>query len=474
MGEPHPIGESPRILCLPRFRWEFDRARRRIWGAERDRIVGMFSAQPSSNLIRARFARYRPKSRLQAWARDGLVIGALGMGALGLGGCKDLSVSSANLDALLDSDNQLRHMAEVRSGIRYYMESMIDPRWFGKDNSLFRDREVKVEDPAYTALQNLLVLADGDGARPEHKHIVQVRQFSRYGLRSPGVLVRERAILELADHAVRLELRDLNAVLTDTITSAEIANGAELSALLGGMIDTFEPVVRQGQAAGSTALADFELACQQIDETRIDLDGVWRLLKALETFAARVDIEREVFTPMVDLSVRLQKRAVLLALAGSTVDASPRVRSANLVAQYRAFGEPVLAEALLRLRTPSPAEPDARFGLQTQAIAEDFVLSTLFRLIAENGLPQRNNLTDLEFAEDHFADLRSILTIVNERALFESQTRVAAMQALGEILPGGPSSIREEVWIDWWQTWSAAEIERMKSMRPEQGASTAP
>ncbi len=389
-------------------------------------------------------------------------------------GCKDLSVASSNLDALLDENDHLRHVAPVRSGLRYYFETVIDPRWFGRDAGYWKGREVVVPDPSTTALGNLLVLAKGRGAKPAHRQIIQVRQFSRYAVRSPGVLVRERAVLELAPHAQRLGLTDLSSVLTQPIEQVDLANGAELSTLLAGLIDTIEPIVRQGSQADETACEDFALACQQVEVERMELDGLWRMLKALETFAARVDLDRELFAPLRDLSERLQRRSVALALAGTGRDPAPRVRAASLWAMYQAFGPEVLAEALVRLREELPPEPDQRFGLAKSQLAEGLVIRKLAQLLGENGWPERAALTPRDGLLEEFQDHKALLVIVNEGAFFESHSRVTIMQALQKLVPDGPRSLREEDWVAWWNEWSQAILQRIQEMDAGQGASTAP
>ncbi|HPF15088.1 MAG: hypothetical protein H6830_04305 [Planctomycetes bacterium] len=398
---------------------------------------------------------------------------ALGLSLL-VWGCKDLSVASSNLDALLDSDDHLRHVAKVRSGWRYYLDSILDPRMFGGDSPLWQSKEVKVADPAYTALENLLVLEKGQGARPATRDVIQVRQCSRYALRSPGRLVRERAVLELGPHARRLGLKDLSEVLTQPPLESSASNGAELSALLAGILETFEAMLRQGDDATPTTRGDFALACAQVDTSRLEMDGVWRLLKVVETFGSRIDLERDFMAPLLDLSERLQRRAVLLALAGTTVDRDDMVRAANLRTQYEAFGDGVTAEALLRLRGPLEQDPDTRFGLQAALLQEDATLRELFGLLAEHGWPQDTVLIPGEIRENRFASLRTILSVVNESARFDSRTRTSAMQALMTLVPDGPRSIREDAWVAWWQTWSPLEVERLKEMAAQAGASTAP
>ena len=407
------------------------------------------------------------KGRIQ-----GLTIGCLL--ALGAGtACKNTAVASANLDALLDADDHLRHVAPVRSGFRFYMESLLDPRWFGAESLSWQGKPVAVPDPATTALENLLVLAKGRGSNELHRHMIQVRQFSRYALRSSGVLVRERAVLELAPHAQRLGLEDLSGAFPDDPNQALHANAAELSALLAGLIETIEPVVKNGRAATETQKDDFRLACEQVDAERMELDGLWRMLKALETFAGRVDLDRELYEPLVDLSERLQRQSVQLALAGSTIDPAPRVRRAGFVAAKVTFGDEVLAEALLRLRQPGPQEPDRRFGLQAGALTEDFMLRTFMGFLAEAGLPERQTLTEFERTRERIQDLRSLLLIVNEGSHFEAQTRVATMAALKRIVPQGPRSLRAEDWVAWWSDWSKGAIQRLQDMRPPEGASGA-
>lgn len=395
-----------------------------------------------------------------------LAAGALLIGALG-SSCQDTAVASSNLDALLDTNDHLRHFAAVQSGWKYYLSTMIDPRLFGADSSNWLREEKQIDDPAYVALQNLLVLAEGAGAREAHRQVIQVRQFSRFAMRSPGSLVRERSLLELAPHARRLKMVDLSEVVNPPEGSGPSANATDLSTLMAGLIDTLEPVLMDSANPTPTQLSDFDLACKQFVESTIELDGLWRVLKAIETFAARVDLQRENLAPLLDLSERLQRRSIALALAGGAIDPSPRVRSAALQSSFEAFGHPVLQEALNLLRREQPAEQKSLFGLAGASIVEDTVASRLFTLLADHGWPHLGLPDSVEFRENRFHDLRSALTIVHSSAQFGSGTRFKALQALRVVMPDGPQTLREEDWTTWWEDWSIQELRSIDTLTEE-------
>ncbi|MDF1837078.1 MAG: hypothetical protein P1V35_04360 [Planctomycetota bacterium] len=388
---------------------------------------------------------------------------ALVMGTL-TSSCQDTAVASSNLDALLDNNNHLRHYAAVQSGWKYYISTMFDPSIFGVDSATWLREEVAIHDPAYVALENLLILADGKGAREAHRQVIQVRQFSRFATRSPGNLVRERSILELSVHAKRLGLIDLKDVVDPAESETPNANAADLSTLMAGLIDTLEPVLLESSNPTPTQLADFALACGQFDESVIEIDGLWRVLKAIETFAARVDLKRDDLAPLLDLSERLQRRSVALALAAGSVDPSPRVRAATLQSSFAAFGHPVLQEALNQLRRDQPAEGQSRFGWSVAFVVEDTVATTLFTLLARYGWPHLGIPGSYEWRDNRFQDLRSALTIVHNTAQFNSTTRTKAMQALGVLMPDGPQGLHEELWTSWWENWSLNELEEMKAL----------
>ncbi len=378
--------------------------------------------------------------------------------------CQDTAVASSNLDALLDTNNHLRHYAGVQSGWKYYLSTLIDPRVFGANSANWLKSEKQIDDPAYLALENLLVVAEGEGAREAHRHIIQVRQFSRFARRSPGSLVRERAILELAPHARRLQMRDLSEVLDAESNAGPFANAADLSTLLAGLIDTLEPVLQASSNPTDTQLSDFALACDQFEESKIEIDGLWRVLKAIETFAARVDLQRESLAPLLNLSNRLQRRAIAFALAGGATDASPRVRSAALQSSFEAFGHPVLQEALNLLRRDQPKDKQPLFGMVTASIVEDTVASRLFTLLADHGWPHVGLPNSLEYRRNRFEDMRSALTIVHNRAQFGSHTRLKTLQALRVLVPDGPQSLREEDWTGWWLEWTPTEQTELKRL----------
>ena len=373
--------------------------------------------------------------------------------------CQDTAVASSNLDALLDTNNHLSHYAVVMPAWKYYLSSVLEVSF---NQSL--KSESAIGDPAYVALENLIDLSKGRGVRDAHRQVIQVRQFTRFALRSPGLLVRERAILELSSHAKRLGLKDVSEIVDPSAELGPIANAADLSTLMAGLIETLEPVLFESSGASKTQHTDFALACEQFDENRIELDGLWRVLKAIETFAARVDIQRASLSPLLDLSERLQRRSVALAFAGTAIDPSPRVRSASLQASFEAFGHPVLQEALNLLRRNQPEEYHSKFGLAGPYIVEDTVASTLFSLLATEGWPHLGLPDSLEFRENRFQDLRSALTIVHNTAEFHSATRCKAMQALVALMPEGPDSLREEKWTDWWEGWSRTELRQLEEL----------
>ena len=386
--------------------------------------------------------------------------------------CQDTSVASSNLDALLDTNDHLRHYASVQSGWKYYLSTMFDPRIFGVDSATWLKEEQVIHDPAYVALENLLILADGKGAREAHRQVIQVRQFSRFAMRSPGNLVRERSILELAGHAKRLGLTDLKDIVDPKAIEVQSANAADLSTLMAGLIDTLEPVLLESSNPTQTQRADFALACEQFDESLIEIDGLWRVLKAVETFAARVDLKREDLAPLLDLSERLQRRSVALALAAGSVDPSPRVRSAALQSGFAAFGHDILQEALNQLRREPAGERRSRFGLTVAHVVEDTFATKMFELLAEHGWPHLGIPGSLEWRDNRFQDLRSALTIVHNTAQFNSTTRAKAMQALKVLIPDGPGGLREESWTSWWEDWSLLELKEMNALDQESASPT--
>jgi hypothetical protein len=403
--------------------------------------------------------------RKSALSRSGpLACAILLLGALP-SSCQDTAVASSNLDALLGKDDHLKHYASVQSGWQYYLSTMIDPRVFGAESATWLNEEKVIADPAYVALQNLLVLAEGTGAREAHRHVIQVRQFSRFAMRSPGALVRERALLELAPHAIRLGLKDLSEIVSPPTPMELMANAADLSTLMAGLIDTLEPVLLESSNPTPTQVSDFGLACQQFDENRIELDGLWRVLVAVETFAARVDLKRADLAPLLDLSERLQRRSVVIALASGNVDPSPRVRSAALQANFEAFGHPVLQEALDQLRRDQAQIRPSRFGLQLTFVVEDTVATRMFQLLADHGWPHLGIPGSYESRDNRFQDLRSALTIVHNIAQFSSSTRTKAMQALRVMIPEGPQGLREELWTAWWEQWSVKELRDLQALR---------
>ena len=272
-----------------------------------------------------------------------LVLALLAWAGAWTSACNSTAVASHNLDEVLAPSNRFRYFADVQSTWRYHTRQFFSASFLDPD-SPWRAAEPKpVKDPTDVAMKYLLMLADqaryGGSAYADAE---LVRQFARYAAYCPAALGRERALIELGGIAQALELGD------PVVEEVEAANAAELSEALAGLVEALQPIL-DSRDPGPTERRNFVAACRLLEQRHYDIEGGRRLLEVIGSLSRGKRLEAEVFEPLHRLSVRVQKEIVGRALAAGRVDPVPFVRAEGYVANWRAYRDPFLDEALLSL-----------------------------------------------------------------------------------------------------------------------------
>lgn len=381
-----------------------------------------------------------------------------------LAACASVPNTSSNLDALLDSDDNLRHVAAVESAWRYNLRGLVDLRWLKGPGEAAGIKKREVGDPSYTALKYLLKLENppGGSTRPAYQRMEQVRQFARYAVRCPGKLVRERALLALVPHGKRLGIAGPAAPDGD---DQPAANAPELQSALAGLMQAAEPLLLAKERANETRLRDLEAAAEVLGSLHVDLDGGWRALRAISGLAGAADLSDSAFESVRVVAGNLERRLVELALASGLGDPDPYVRAAAVRATYSIVGEVFLNDLLRSLMGGGPEGFESAYGLRRENPADPEVFLAAYELVRANGLPESPGLGPIEARVERLEQLRGLLSVAGESELFADRPRTTAMLALAEVAPEGPGTLRSEDWTDWWQEWAPKEMEEVAAER---------
>lgn len=394
----------------------------------------------------------RPRGPL-AWAA--LVLAAT------LTACRSADVATANLDELLDDDDRLRYTGAVQTGWQFFWQGFIPPGWLTEDSPLRSDEVVPIPDPAGMALKNLLALRKGTFSSDRWLHAEQVRQYVRYAVDCPASLCRERAFLELADHALRLGP-------LETVREPEPpASPAEISEALKGLVQALNAMLEGGGEVSETRRTDFEAACALCERLNLDVDGGWRLLKVVARFGEVSRVPADELQPLFRLSTAVQRDLVGSALARGRHDPHPRVRAAAWRANEAAFGRRFLAEALLAIPLPE-MDPDGRrpttllFGLEGEWRGEHEPSLAVLELVREKGLPIPRDLDSLEKMRLRYRELFTLVQIAHDFIAHSDRVRTAAMLTLGRVSGADFTSLRKEDWDVWWEDHRRVEGRRLE------------
>jgi hypothetical protein len=319
------------------------------------------------------------------------------------------------------------------------------------------------------ALKNLIELATSDEGPEAWLHNEQVRLFARYATTAPSQLCRERAVLELVPHAKRLGVTEPYEPLE------EAANQTELRQVLEGLVDATRRIVAERGQVSETARADFDAAVDVLAETRMNVAGGSRLLRAIGPFFKGGGLPSDQRERLTELSLKVQKDLAREALFAGTVDRSDVVRSAGMKANIAVYGEDFAIEALLALvPRKSVADPVAeafgRFGVTPVPIDFNMTLVAVCNAFARGGLPfaaKKPTALGVETRGTLFATMWQIA--INDLA-FDDRARIAAMRALNEMSGAQLDTVRSEEWDTWFRGVAPALEKELQELRRAEAA----
>ena len=398
----------------------------------------------------------RPRAR-RAGSR--CLAGVLALAALGVGACQSGKVASANLDSLHDSGGRYHYRARLLSPTRAFFGSFVYGVGLDADSLILKQKEKEVRNPARKTLENLLDLAgDREASAPPSLRAHRVRQYAYLACNDPSALVRERALIELGFVAAAAGLG------APEPPPEQAANAAELSEAIAGLAEVVRPLVGSRGPFSETERADLAAACEVLEDMQFDVEGAHRLLAVTAAVLDHRDADG-VFAPVAELSARVERGMIREALTRSLGDEVPRTRAAAFEANWRAYGDPFLREALRALVGAPPAE-GAIFQLRPVWAGDEEIFISVFQIVREAGLPQGTRSERLE-------QLYGMTSVAVQYTLFSDRTRNAAMLALSDVSDSGIRSLRLEDWQRWWDDYGEREREALRAAE-EEAAATPP
>ncbi|MGK0484394.1 MAG: hypothetical protein ACJAQ3_004384 [Planctomycetota bacterium] len=400
----------------------------------------------------------------------------LGLSVLAVG-CRTSTVATQNLDALLSSSDAFRYRAATTSVWQDLFRSSIGALRSIGGGEAYTPEVRDVRNPSWVALNNLLDLAASDEGNDAWRYNEKVRIFTRYATSAPSQLCRERAVLELVPHALRLDITEPYAPLKTA------ANQAELRQALEGLIDATRRIIVERSGVSETASADFDAAITVLEATRLNVQGGSRLLSAIGTFlkgsALRAGLPAEQRTRLEELSLKVQKDLVREALFAGLVDQTDVVRSAGMRSNIAVYGDDFAIEALLKLVPPrnvaTPvAKAFARFNVPPVPVEFDMTFISICEAFELRGLPLAAKTPDSIGVETRGTIFATFWQIAINDLMFSDQSRNAAMRALGSLSGAQLETLRSEEWDTWFRGVAPALEEELKALRLLEQSETAP
>ena len=364
-------------------------------------------------------------------------------------GCRSGKVASDNLDALHDADGRYHYRARLQTPRSAFLANLVNGFGLQNDNFLLRQKEREVKNPARRTLENLLELKHGpnyaDASPSLRAH--RVRQYAYLSCNDPSALVRERALIELGFVAAAAGL-ERPAPINERPPVP--ANGPELSEAVAGLAEVVQPLADSDGPLTETQREDLRAAAELLEGMHFDVEGAHRLLAVTAAVLDRRDADGP-FAPVAAVSAGVERVMIEQALARCLEDPDPRTRAAAFEANWRAYGDLFLREAMRALVGNPPSE-DSLFGLQPVWAGDEDLFLTVFRLVRQNGLPSAEG--DREGRLEYLFALTSVAV---QYTLFSDRIRNAAMLALSEVSDSGIKSLRLEDWQAWWAEYGEAE-----------------
>jgi hypothetical protein len=398
------------------------------------------------------------------------------LGAL-LASCVSGPAASHNLDELLDSNDQLRHVVELRGfsdelvldltgrvavlgatvGVAVALEDdgdLLDAvheqavgvaAQAGQILDQVGSDQVHVGDPSLEALHQLLDLlrVPSDSLAEELRLI---RQLARYAAHCPGRLARERALLGMGPWLLKLKV---SAPADPPRVPAEADDVREL---LRHLISAWNDAPEEG-------IQTLQASADDLLDREIDLQGLWRVLKALEALADRDKATEEMRPILFRLARTLEGRALAMALGSGLRDFDPLVRAAAMETGMRFLGPGFVLEALDSL---TPSQPDAQgrvartrvFGLFPIVPGEGLVVQRVLDQLAAGGLNLPGDMDPGLRNNTRLRVINLVIAISYDMVTFDEASRASALRALTALAPEGPGTRRKEEWEAWWREFA--------------------
>ncbi|HIG88070.1 MAG TPA: hypothetical protein EYQ25_13655 [Planctomycetes bacterium] len=404
------------------------------------------------------------------------LIPAATLGAL-LASCVSGPAASHNLDELLDSNDQLRHVVELRGfsdelvldltgrvavlgatvGVAVALEDdgdLLDSvheqavgvaAQAGQILDQVGSDQVYVGDPSLEALHQLLDLlrVPSDSLAAELRLI---RQLARYASHCPGRLARERALLGMGPWLLKLKV---SAPADPPRVPAE---ADDVSELLRHLISAWNDAPGEG-------IQNLQTSAEDLLDRELDLQGLWRVLKALEAVAERDKATEEMKPILFQLARTLEGRALAMALGSGLRDFDPLVRAAAMETGMRFLGPGFVLEALDSL---SPSQPDSQgrvartrvFGLFPIVPGEGLVVQRVLDQLAAGGLNLPGDMDPGLRNNTRLRVINLVIAISYDMVTFDEASRASALRALTALAPEGPGTRRKEEWEAWWREFA--------------------
>jgi len=335
-----------------------------------------------------------------------------------------------NLEELHDADGHA-YSVDLTGDVEYLLRRgrrALSPG-DGGDSPRGSKRE-GIRDPERACLKNLVALARF-GPRRENVARLQVMWCCRCATECPWSLSRERAVLELGEHARRLGVGTPLPLDPDRTP----VGPDELAQLVGGLIAAVRPALSGGEpAAGAVGEA-----CERLRAASLDVAGGRRVLSTLHGLLGALARGDGARAPLAALNEEVQVACVSQTLAAALRDPAPRVRAAALRASVRSAGKDILGLVLAQLeREPS-----------------QLVVVEALRLVGEHGLPEPGPELPPETARDlRERQLWTVARLALEDA--DGRVRAQAMLALAAVGEAPVGGLSELEWERWWRARSPA------------------
>ena len=419
------------------------------------------------------------------------LIPAATLGAL-LASCVSGPAASHNLDELLDSNDQLRHVIELRGfkdqllldltgriavigatvaiaaalddddvnaldgellGVLYEGTAEVAGEAGQILDQLGSDQTglVHVGDPSLEALHQLLDLISVP-VESLADELRVIRQLSRYAAQCPGRLARERAILGLGPWLVKLKVK---VPMDPPRVPAE---AEDLTLLIGQFYSDWKTAPDKGTD-------ELQASVDALLDTEIDIQGMWRVLKGLEALASQDRATPAMGPILIQLARSLEARSLAMALGSGLRDVDPIVRAAAMETGMGYLDSSFILEALECL-APGQVDEQGRVprtrthGLYPIVPGEGLVVQRLLDQVAVGGLRLSEGLDPAARNNMRLRVLNLVIQISYDVVTFDEASRAAALRALVALAPEGPGSRRKEDWEGWWREFAQQAQEK--------------